>query len=62
MRFAGIDIGSRTIELVVIKDQEVIKTKQTEYEVSSLVAREEAPQDICSGPSTVLWCAGQSVC
>jgi predicted CoA-substrate-specific enzyme activase len=30
MRFAGIDIGSRTIELVVVKDREIIGMKQTD--------------------------------
>jgi predicted CoA-substrate-specific enzyme activase len=30
MRFAGIDIGSRTIEVVVLKDHKIIKTKQAE--------------------------------
>ncbi len=30
MRFAGIDIGSRTIELVVLKDNEIIEMKQTD--------------------------------
>jgi predicted CoA-substrate-specific enzyme activase len=29
MRCAGIDIGSRTIELVVLQDQEIIESKQT---------------------------------
>lgn len=30
MRLAGIDIGSRTIELVVLKDREIIETKQVD--------------------------------
>jgi len=30
MRFAGIDIGSRTIELVVLKDREIIESKQAD--------------------------------
>ncbi|MBU4352822.1 MAG: 3-hydroxyacyl-ACP dehydratase, partial [Nanoarchaeota archaeon] len=30
MRFAGIDIGSRTIELVVLKDREIIEIKQAD--------------------------------
>jgi predicted CoA-substrate-specific enzyme activase len=30
MRFAGIDIGSRTIELVILKDREIIEMKQTD--------------------------------
>ncbi len=30
MRYAGIDIGSRTIELVVLKDREIIETKQAD--------------------------------
>lgn len=30
MRFAGIDIGSRTIELVVLREQEIIASRQTD--------------------------------
>ncbi|MBU0986939.1 MAG: 3-hydroxyacyl-ACP dehydratase [Proteobacteria bacterium] len=30
MRFAGIDIGSRTIELVVLKDREIIEKRQAD--------------------------------
>ena len=30
MRFAGIDIGSRTIELVVLKDREIIESRQVD--------------------------------
>jgi len=30
MRFAGIDIGSRTIERVVLKDREIIERKQAD--------------------------------
>ena len=30
MRFAGIDIGSRTIELVVLKDGKIIESKQAD--------------------------------
>ena len=30
MRFAGIDIGSRTIELVVLNDGDIVEAKQTD--------------------------------
>ena len=30
MRYAGIDIGSRTIELVVLKDRELVEKRQTD--------------------------------
>lgn len=30
MRFAGIDIGSRTIELVVLRDGEIIESRQAD--------------------------------
>lgn len=30
MRYAGIDIGSRTIELVVLKDREIIESRQAD--------------------------------
>lgn len=30
MRYAGIDIGSRTIELVVLKNREIVETKQAD--------------------------------
>jgi len=30
MRYAGIDIGSRTIELIVLKDREIIEQRQTD--------------------------------
>lgn len=41
MRFAGIDIGSRTIELVVIKDREIIEMKQADSGFNSMARAKE---------------------
>lgn len=41
MRYAGIDIGSRTIELVVLKNREIIETKQADSGFDPLTRAKE---------------------
>ncbi|MBW2345428.1 MAG: 3-hydroxyacyl-ACP dehydratase [Deltaproteobacteria bacterium] len=46
MRFAGIDIGSRTIELVVLKDREIIEMKQADSGFDPLAQAKEMLQGV----------------
>jgi len=46
MLLAGIDIGSRTIELVVIKDREIIEMKQTDSGFDPMTKARELLEDV----------------
>ena len=46
MKFAGIDIGSRTIELVVLKDRKIIKIKQADSGFDPMARAKEMLRDV----------------